>query len=68
MGMMIQRAIQQGFRTFNFLRGDDRYKQQWTSDGHMTHEAVIFRSGWRGRWLRALDTMAALRARVGARV
>src|SRR6266850_3678669 len=68
MGMMIQRAIQQGFRTFNFLRGDDRYKQQWTSDGHMTHEAVIFRSGWRGRWLRTLDTMAALRARVGARV
>jgi len=29
---------------------------------------VIFRSGWKGRWLRTLDTVAALRSRVGARV
>ncbi len=71
MGMMIQRAIQRGYRAFNFLRGDDRYKQQWTSAGKMTSEAVIFRSGWGargGRWLRALDTMAELRASVWARL
>jgi len=61
MGMMIQRAIQQGFRAFSFLRGDDRYKRQWTSDARMTHESVTFRAGWGGRWLRALDTMARLR-------
>jgi len=75
MGIMIQRAIQQGYRAFNFLRGDDRYKQQWTSARHTTREAVILRSGgWGrggragGRWLRALDTMAELRARVWARL
>src|SRR5207245_5688532 len=30
MGLMIQRAIQQGYRAFDFLRGDDRYKHHWT--------------------------------------
>jgi len=72
MGIMIQRAIQHGYRAFNFLRGDDRYKQQWTSDAHMTSEAVILRSGgWGlggGRWLRALDAVAEFRERVGARL
>jgi len=71
MGMMIQRAIQRGYRAFNFLRGDDRYKQQWTSARQMTSEAVVFRSGWGaggGQWLRALDTMAELRASVRARL
>src|SRR5207247_5644456 len=29
--------LQRGFRTFNFLRGDDRYKPQSTSAGHVTH-------------------------------
>jgi CelD/BcsL family acetyltransferase involved in cellulose biosynthesis len=61
MGMMIQRAIQQGYRTFDFLRGDDRYKQQWTSGRRKTHETVIIRSGWSRLWLRALDAAAAFR-------
>lgn len=63
MGLMIQRAIERGYRTFNFLRGDDDYKREWTSSRHMTGETVIFRSGWGGRWLRALDAVAALRGR-----
>jgi len=58
MGMMIQRAIERGYRAFNFLRGDDLYKQQWTTSRRQTHELVVFRSGWRGRWLRTLDAMA----------
>jgi CelD/BcsL family acetyltransferase involved in cellulose biosynthesis len=61
MGMMIQRAIQQGYRAFNFLRGDDPYKRQWTPSGRMTEETVIFRSGWAGLGLRALDAVAGLR-------
>ena len=73
MGMMIRRAIQRGYRAFNFLRGDDRYKRHWTSARQMASEAVIFRSGWGwgaggGRWLRALDTVAELRASIWARL
>jgi len=63
MGIMIQRAIERGYRAFNFLRGDDPYKQQWTSSRRRTGEAVVFRSGWRGRWLRVLDAVAELRWR-----
>ncbi len=65
MGMMIQRAIERGHRAFNFLRGDDAYKQQWTSSPRMAMETVVFRSGWRGLGLRALDVVAELRGSVG---
>lgn len=65
MGLMIQRAIERGYRTFSFLRGDDDYKREWTSSRHMTEETVVFRSGWGGRCLRALDAVAALRERTG---
>jgi len=58
---MIQRAIQQGYRAFDFLRGDDPYKQQWTPARRTTSETVIFRSGWRRLWLRALDAASAFR-------
>ena len=63
--LMIQRAIERGYRAFNFLRGGDTYKQQWTPSRRMTGEAVIFRPGWGGRCLRALDAVATLRARAG---
>ena len=65
MGMMIRRAIEQGYRAFNFLRGDDAYKQQWTSSRRMAMESVVFRSGWRGWGLRTLDWVATLRPRDG---
>ncbi len=64
MGMMIQRAIERGYRAFNFLRGDDAYKQQWTSSRRMAMETTVFRSGLKGWFLRTLDTVATLRARV----
>jgi len=63
MGMMIQRAIERGYQAFNFLRGDDAYKQQWTSSPRMAMETVVFRSGWKGWCLRTLDTVATLRTR-----
>ncbi len=62
MGLMIRRAIERGYRTFNFLRGDDPYKRQWTSSSLTTHETVIFRSGWGGLSLRLLDSLAGLRS------
>jgi CelD/BcsL family acetyltransferase involved in cellulose biosynthesis len=65
MGIMIQRAIEGGYRAFNFLRGDDSYKRQWTQSQRRTGEAVIFRSGVRGLWLRALDAVAELRGSAG---
>jgi CelD/BcsL family acetyltransferase involved in cellulose biosynthesis len=61
MGMMIRRAIERGFRWFDFLRGDDPYKRDWTDARRMTREVVVFRSGWRGRWVRALDWVAERR-------
>jgi CelD/BcsL family acetyltransferase involved in cellulose biosynthesis len=64
MGMMIRRAIERGYRAFNFLRGDDQYKQHWTSARRETIETIVFRSGWRSLWLRALDAAAAFRQEV----
>ncbi len=61
MGLMIRRAIERGFRQFNFLRGDDPYKGQWTASSRTTEELVIVRSGWRGLFLRALDSIAGPR-------
>jgi CelD/BcsL family acetyltransferase involved in cellulose biosynthesis len=67
MGAMIQRAIERGYRHFDFLRGDDVYKRHWTESRRITEEITIFRPGWGGRWLRAVDTIAELRARLRAR-
>jgi CelD/BcsL family acetyltransferase involved in cellulose biosynthesis len=64
MGAMIRRAIERGYRRFDFLRGEDPYKRHWTETQAVTEEVVIFRPGWRGRWLRVLDAAAALRARL----
>jgi len=64
MGIMIRRAIERGYRAFNFLRGDDGYKRQWTASRRQTQETVVFRSGWGGTWLRALDAVADLRGRL----
>ena len=65
MGVMIRRAIERGYRQFDFLRGEHPYKRQWTETQRTTEEITIFRPGWRGRWLRAVDGAAALRARLG---
>jgi CelD/BcsL family acetyltransferase involved in cellulose biosynthesis len=64
MGTMIRRAIERGYRRFDFLRGEDPYKRQWTSTERFTEEITVFRRGWRGRGLRALDTAAELRGRL----
>lgn len=60
MGTMIRRAIEHGYVWFDFLRGEDAYKTQWTGAQRKTSEIVVFRSGWRGQWVRALDWAAGV--------
>ena len=60
---MIRRAMERGFRRFDFLRGNDPYKRQWTTTFRTTEEITVFRAGWRGRWLRGVEALAELRAR-----
>jgi CelD/BcsL family acetyltransferase involved in cellulose biosynthesis len=60
MGNMIRRAIERGFKWFDFLRGEDTYKTQWTGTQRKTQEIVVFRAGWRGHWVRALDWAAGI--------
>lgn len=64
MGTMIRRAIERGYRRFDFLRGDDPYKRQWTATQRLTQQITIFRRGLGGRALRALDAIGDLRARL----
>ena len=63
---MIRRAIEGGYRRFDFLRGEEAYKRQWTSSTVVTRELVAFRPSWRGRWLRGLDWAGRMRARLRA--
>lgn len=55
MGAMIRRAIERGYRRFDFLRGHDEYKLSWTTTQRAIYEIVVFRPGWRGALLRGLD-------------
>jgi len=64
MSMMIRRAIERGYRRFDFLRGAEPYKMQWTASRRVTVELVAFRPNWRGQWLRGLDLAGRLRARL----
>jgi CelD/BcsL family acetyltransferase involved in cellulose biosynthesis len=61
---MIRRAMERGLKRFDFLRGEDPYKRQWTTAGQTTEEITIFRRGLRGRWLRGVEALAGLRARL----
>ncbi|MDQ3995528.1 MAG: GNAT family N-acetyltransferase [Gemmatimonadota bacterium] len=67
MGAMIRRAIDRGYRRFDFLRGRDAYKLSWASTERAIYEVLIFRPGWRGAWLRGLDLAGRVRARIRSR-
>jgi CelD/BcsL family acetyltransferase involved in cellulose biosynthesis len=54
-GLMIRRAIERGYRRFDFLRGEEAYKAAWTRTARQCYEVVVFRPGWRGAALRGLD-------------
>jgi CelD/BcsL family acetyltransferase involved in cellulose biosynthesis len=53
--LMIRRAIERGYRRFDFLRGEETYKAEWTRTARRCYEVVVFRAGWRGAALRGLD-------------
>jgi CelD/BcsL family acetyltransferase involved in cellulose biosynthesis len=61
---MIRRAMERGFKRFDFLRGEDPYKRQWTTVARTTEEITVFRRGLRGRWLRGVEMLAGLRGRL----
>ena len=61
MAVMIRRAIERGYRRFDFLRGREEYKLTWTSTERPNYEVVAFREGWRGGLLRGLDVMGRAR-------
>jgi CelD/BcsL family acetyltransferase involved in cellulose biosynthesis len=67
MGAMIRRAIERGYRRFDFLRGRDEYKLSWTTTQRPIYEIVVFRPGWRGAWLRGLDLAGRMVARLRRR-
>lgn len=54
-GLMIRRAIERGCRRFDFLRGEEPYKATWTRTARSCYDITIFRPGWRGTVVRALD-------------
>jgi len=64
MGLMIRRAIERGYRTFDFLRGEEAYKTVWTGAARTCHEVVVIRAGWRGAVLRGLDWVARQRTKL----
>jgi CelD/BcsL family acetyltransferase involved in cellulose biosynthesis len=64
MAVMIRRAIDRGYRRFDFLRGREAYKLSWTSTERLNYEVVAFRRGWRGGFLRGLDLMGRARTRL----
>jgi CelD/BcsL family acetyltransferase involved in cellulose biosynthesis len=66
-GAMVRRAIERGFRRYDFLRGRDDYKLSWTSKQRSIHELIVFRPGVRGMWFRALDAAGRARARLRSR-
>jgi GNAT acetyltransferase-like protein len=61
MGIMIRRAIERGFRTFDFLRGEEPYKLNWTPTVRTCYQIAVIRGGWRGTALRVLDSLARRR-------
>lgn len=66
-GMMIHRAIARGLERFDFLRGDEPYKAEWTSSHRFTYQLLAFRRSTRGRILRFADRLSDARARLGRR-
>jgi len=61
--MMIRRAIDGGFRRFDFLRGDEPYKMSWTRSWRACYEVALIKPGPRGTMLRWLDWAAGHLAR-----
>jgi CelD/BcsL family acetyltransferase involved in cellulose biosynthesis len=66
MAIMIRRAIERGYRRFDFLRGDEPYKRHWANAARTMERLIVFRSNVRGRCLRIVDWGRRVRERVRA--
>jgi CelD/BcsL family acetyltransferase involved in cellulose biosynthesis len=64
MAAMIRRAIERGYRRFDFLRGTEAYKRSWTSTERLNYTVTAFRRNWRGGLLRGLDLLARARENI----
>ncbi len=47
-GASIHRAIEQGYRWFDFLRGDEAYKATWLAEPRQLSTIRVFARHWRG--------------------
>ena len=47
-GASIQRAIGQGYRWYDFLRGDEDYKASWKAEPRQLETIRVFARHWRG--------------------
>src|SRR5262249_49202170 len=63
LGMMFQRAMAEGLGEFDFLRGLEAYKADWTDTSRACYEVMIFRPGLKGKLLGVLDDLADRRKR-----
>jgi len=56
---VMQRGIDNGFRRFDFLRGDEAYKYRWNATAVSTHDVTIYPRGMlRGHLASKLDDLA----------
>jgi CelD/BcsL family acetyltransferase involved in cellulose biosynthesis len=53
---MIERAIAEGFRRFDFLRGDEPYKQHWSTGLAYTWELAVYRRSLLGSAANCLES------------
>ena len=53
---MIQDAITQGVERFDFLRGDEAYKQHWANGLAYTWNLTVYRKGLKGAALNCLES------------
>ncbi len=63
MGIMIRRAIERGFRRFDFMRGEESYKYTWTEAVAVTQVLEVVRPGLTHLARRTLDRLAAIQAK-----
>ncbi len=66
MNMMIRRAIEQGYRRFDFMRGEESYKMRWTETQRTCYEWIVCRRSLRGALLRAEFGTRQVRSRARA--
>jgi CelD/BcsL family acetyltransferase involved in cellulose biosynthesis len=65
LGETFRRALEEGCRTYEFLRGEEEYKREWVSEVRTTQSILVVGST-AGRLLSAGERTAA-RARTSAR-